>query len=98
MSTQPITTTTIRIPTPLRGYTGGQAAVPAEGATVGAALDALARRFPSVQPHLFDDAGHLRAFVNVYLGDEDIRYLHGMETPLTDGAELSLVPSIAGGA
>lgn len=89
--------TTIHIPTPLRAYTEQQAKVTVEGATVGEALDALTARYDGLGRHLRDDQGRLRSFVNVYLGDEDIRFLDKEATPLGEGAELTIVPSIAGG-
>ena len=88
---------TIHIPTPLRKYTDGQASVDVTGATVGQGLNDLTARFPVLRTHLYDDAGHLRSFVNVYLNDEDIRYLDKTDTPLSEGDVLSIVPSIAGG-
>lgn len=88
---------TIRIPTPLRAQAGHQPAVRVHAATVGEALQALVSQFPPLEPNLYDPAGRLRSFVNIYLGDEDIRYLDGMDTPVSEGAELSIVPSIAGG-
>lgn len=96
--TQTATPTAILIPTPLRKYTDGQARVEVAGGTVGEALAALAARYPTLKKQLYDDAGALRSFVNVYLGDEDIRYLDGPATELEEGATLSIVPSIAGGA
>lgn len=91
------TLTTIHIPTPLRKFTGGQAAVGVQGNTVGEALAQLTEAFPSLQQHLYNEQGTLRSFVNIYLGDEDIRYLDGENTPLREGETLSIVPSIAGG-
>ncbi len=91
------TLTDILIPTPLRAYTGGQAVVAVEGATVGQALDHLTAQFPVLRKHLFGDDGNLRSFVNIYLNDEDIRYLQRDETPLGAEDRLSIVPSIAGG-
>ena len=88
---------TIHIPTPLRPYTGGQASVDVAGTTVAEALNALTTAHAGLAKHLRDDAGKLRSFVNVYLGDEDIRFLDGEATALDDGAELTIVPSIAGG-
>lgn len=85
------------IPTPLRQYSGGQKSVEVTGATVGQALDALTTAHPDLKRHLFSEDGKLRSFVNVYLGDEDVRFLKQDETPLTDGATLSIVPSVAGG-
>ncbi|HRA00971.1 MAG TPA: molybdopterin-synthase adenylyltransferase MoeB, partial [Thermoflexales bacterium] len=87
----------IRIPTPLRAHTAGAKQVSLEAGTVAQALDALAALYPSLKTHLFDDAGKLRPFVNVYVGDEDVRYLNGMETALPDGAALSIIPGVAGG-
>ncbi len=88
---------TIRIPTPLRAYTDGASVVDVPGDTVGAALQALTQSPPNLSQHLRDETGRLRSFVNVYLGDEDIRFQQGEDTPVTDGAELTIVPSIAGG-
>ena len=90
--------TKIRIPTPLRRYTDEQATVTVPGATVGEALHNLADRYPVLKQQLYTDDGTLRSFVNVYLGDEDIRSLDRENTPLKNGAELSIVPSIAGGS
>ncbi len=87
----------IVVPTPLRQYAGGQKMVTVHGVTVGQALDALTAAHPDLRRHLFSEDGALRPFVNVYLGDEDVRYLKYSETPLTDGATLSIVPSVAGG-
>lgn len=86
----------IRIPTPLRPYTGGDEYVEVSGATVTDALDDLTRQHPELKTHLYND-GKLRSFVNVFLGDEDIRYLDGVETPLDGEARLMIIPSIAGG-
>ena len=88
----------ILIPTPLRQFTGKQDAVSAAGATVGEVLDALATEYPDLRKQIFTDEGKLRSFVNVYLNDEDIRYLSKSDTPATDGDTISLVPSIAGGS
>lgn len=90
--------TTIRVPTPLRPYTGGAKEVDVTGVTVGAALDDLAVRYPDVRRHLFDDAGGLRPYVNVFLNDEDIRTLQAEATPVEASDRLMIVPSIAGGA
>jgi molybdopterin converting factor small subunit len=90
-------TVPVTIPTPLRGYAGGQKTVNVEGATVGEALSALTTRYPGLRPHLFSEDGKLRSFVNVYLNDEDVRYLKYVETPLNDADRLSIVPSVAGG-
>ena len=88
----------IFIPTPLRAYTGKQDAVEVTGTTVGEALHALTTRYPDLRKHLFTDEGKLRSFVNLYLNDEDIRYLDKKDqTPISDGDSLSIIPSIAGG-
>ena|SRR5437899_12960893 len=87
----------VSIPTPLRPYAGGQPDVEVEAATVGAALRALTERYPDLRRHLYSDDGKLRAFVNVYVNDEDIRYLEKENTPLGAGDSISIVPSIAGG-
>jgi len=88
---------TIRIPTPLRPYTNSQAEVPVTGATVGAVLSDLTRQYPNLKQHLYNDGGELRAFVNVFLNDEDIRHIRGAETPVQERDRLMIVPSIAGG-
>lgn len=88
---------TIRIPSPLRPYTGGQSVTIAEGATVGAALQGLAARHPDLRNHLYTERGELRSFVNVFLGEEDVRYLQGTDTPLRESDQLRIVPSVAGG-
>src|SRR5499427_9898982 len=88
----------VLIPTPLRQFTGKQDAVVASGATVGEVLAALTTQFPDLRKQIFTDEGKVRSFVNVYLNDEDIRYLKKDATPAADGDTLSLVPSIAGGS
>jgi molybdopterin/thiamine biosynthesis adenylyltransferase/rhodanese-related sulfurtransferase/molybdopterin converting factor small subunit len=88
----------IRIPAPLRAYTGGAKTVTSQARTVAEALAELTAQYPELRRHLFNDEGRLRAFVNIYLGDEDVRHLQGLDTPLPDGATLSIVPSVAGGA
>lgn len=87
----------VTIPTPLRGYAGGQKTVSVDGATVGEALTSLTAQYPSLRPHLFNEEGRLRSFVNVYLNDEDVRYLKHSETPLKESDTLAIVPSVAGG-
>jgi molybdopterin converting factor small subunit len=89
--------TTIMIPTPLRPYAGKQASVSVEGSTVGELLDHLTRLHAPLRNHLYDESGRLRAFVNVYVNDEDIRYLQKEETAVTDNDVVSIIPSIAGG-
>ncbi len=88
----------IHIPTPLRQYTGKQASVQVEGATVNEALAALTAAYPDLKKHLFTDEGKLRSFVNLYLNDDDIRYLPQREdTATTEIDEMTIIPSIAGG-
>lgn len=86
----------IRIPTPLRPYTANQAQVSVNGATVGDALNDLTTQYPELRQHLFN-GGELRNFVNVYLGEEDVRFLGGLETDLEASDSLRIIPSIAGG-
>jgi molybdopterin converting factor small subunit len=89
---------TIFIPTPLRLYAGGQDAVEVNAATVTEALEHLTQAHPDLRKHLFTGEGKLRAFVNLYLNDEDVRYLPAKEaTPVTKNDTLSIIPSIAGG-
>ncbi len=90
-------TATVRIPTPLRAYTEEQATVEVSGATVDAVLRTLVDRFPKLKDNLFTDDDELRQFVNIYVDDEDIRYLDGPKTAVEDDTEISIVPSIAGG-
>ncbi|TCJ20778.1 MoaD/ThiS family protein [Rubrobacter taiwanensis] len=87
----------VKIPTPLRQYAGGNAEVEVSGSTAGEALRDLTERHPELRNHLYTGDGKLRSFVNVYKGDEDIRYLDGQETEISEGDELSIIPSIAGG-
>jgi molybdopterin converting factor small subunit len=86
------------IPTPLRAYAGKQASVELQAATVAEALSALTTKFGDLKKHLYSDDGRLRSFVNVYVNDEDIRYLQKEATALCEGDSISIVPSIAGGA
>jgi adenylyltransferase/sulfurtransferase len=88
----------IHIPTPLRQYVGKQTSVEVQGATVGEAMSALVAQHPDLRKHLYTEEGKLRAFVNLYVNDEDIRYLHKEATALEEGDNISIVPSIAGGA
>jgi len=88
----------IHIPTPLRQYTGGQQTVTVGGASVGEALQGLTASYPELRNHLYTGEGKLRSFVNIYLNDDDIRYLPEKETTKTgDSDELTIIPSIAGG-
>ncbi|MGA2449393.1 MAG: MoaD/ThiS family protein [Polyangiaceae bacterium] len=88
--------TIIRIPTPLRTLTSGVDEVTVTGATVGEALEDLDRKHPGIRERLMDEKG-IRRFVNVYVGDEDVRFLDGLRTPLKAGDDISIVPAIAGG-
>lgn len=88
---------TLRIPTPLRPYTEGQSEIPVQGQNVSEALDDLTTKYPQLTQHLYSDEGELRAFVNLFLGEEDIRHLQGTDTPLNDDDKLRIIPSIAGG-
>jgi molybdopterin synthase sulfur carrier subunit len=90
-------TTKVRIPTQLRTLSGGAADVSIEGATVGDVLKGLDAAHPGFAERLFDDAGKLRRFINVFLDDEDIRFLQGVDTPVGVGTTLSIVPAVAGG-
>ena len=88
----------IHIPTPLRAYTDKQETVDVTGKTVAAGLEGLVEAFPALRNHLFTAEGKLRSFVNVYVNDEDMRYLPEKEdTPVADAAEVTIIPSIAGG-
>ena len=87
----------VLIPTPLRQYAGQSDAVEVNGATVGEALGKLVSEHPDLKRHLYTDDGKIRSFVNVYLNDEDIRYLQKENTLTRDGDTISIVPSIAGG-
>ena len=90
---------TIFIPTPLRGFSGGKDAVEMDAATVAEALDGLTKAHPDLRKHLFSAEGKLRAFVNVYLNDEDIRYLPEKDATAVKASDtLSIIPSIAGGS
>ena len=89
--------TKIHIPTPLRQYAGKQPAVEIKASTVGEALSGLVSKHPELRRHLYTNDGKLRAFVNVYLNDEDVRYLQKEATVLKDSDSISIVPSIAGG-
>ena len=87
----------LRIPTQLRTLTEGAGEVTVDGSTVGEALKALEANHPGFGERLFDDEGKLRRFVNVFVADEDIRFLDGLETPVEDGTTVSIIPAVAGG-
>ncbi len=86
----------VRIPTPLRPHAGGHDVVEAQGATVGEVLGDLGTQFPELQKRIFE-AGELRRFVNVYVNNEDIRYLDDLATPVAAADEVSIIPAVAGG-
>jgi MoaD family protein len=88
---------TVKIPTQLRAAAGGESQAVVEGATVQEVLEGLFDRFGELRSRLADDDGSLRRFVNVYVAGEDIRYLEGLETPVDDGAEVTILPAVAGG-
>jgi molybdopterin synthase sulfur carrier subunit len=90
-------TVSIRIPTPLRKYAGGQDQIDVEASTVGEALANLNEAHPDIESRLFDDSGSLRRFVNVFANDEDIRFQDSLDTEVADGDQVSIVPAIAGG-
>lgn len=87
----------IRIPTTLRTLTGGSSEVQVEGANVGEVLDALESAHPGFKERLLDEQGGLRRFVNVFVADDDVRYLDGLGTPVPDGETVSIIPAVAGG-
>lgn len=87
----------VRIPTPLRKFTGGAEVVTADGATVGDVLENISEEHPGLGKRIYDGNGNVRRFVNVFANDEDIRFLDELDTELEDGDEVSLVPAIAGG-
>jgi molybdopterin converting factor small subunit len=89
--------TTILIPTPLRPYTDKKEAVEATGATIGELLADLTTTYSGLKAHLYNDQGKLRSFVNIYINDEDIRYLQKDQTPVSDKDTVSIIPSVAGG-
>ncbi len=88
---------TVKIPTQLRAAAGGEAETEVDGATVQEVLDGLFERYDELRARIYDEQGGLRRFVNVYVGGEDIRFLDGLETPVSDGAELTILPAVAGG-
>ena len=89
--------TKVRIPTPLRKLTNNEELVEVNAATIGDAIVELQSRYPGIKERLVDDNGEVRRFVNVYVNEEDIRFLTGSKTPLKDGDEISIIPAIAGG-
>ncbi len=86
----------VQIPTPMRQHTEGKTTVEAQGVTVKGVLDDLGKKYPALTSRLFDN-GQLRRFINLFVNNEDIRYLSNLETPLKDGDELAIIPAVAGG-
>jgi molybdopterin converting factor small subunit len=87
----------VRIPTILRTYTGGESEVSAEGDTLAAVLDDLDARYSGIKGRILDEAGALRRFVNVYVGNDDVRFLDDLATATPDGVQISVIPAVAGG-
>ena len=87
----------LKIPTPLRSYTDGQAEVTVGGENIGEAMEHLVDKYPTLKPHLYNGDGRLRPFVNLFLGENNVNDLQGLETPLDENARVLLIPSIAGG-
>ena len=87
----------LRIPTPLRAYTNGQSNINVAGANISEALTDLTTQYPTIKPHLFNEGGELRPFVNLFIGENNIKDLQGVNTPISDNDKLVLIPSIAGG-
>ena len=87
----------VRVPTILRTYTGGDSQVDADGATLAEVLDDLDRSYAGIKARILDDNGQLRRFVNVYVGNDDVRFLENLETPTPAGAQISVIPAVAGG-
>ena len=88
----------VKIPTPLRKYTGGAGGVEAQGGTVAALIDDLDRRHPGLKERICDESGQVRRFVNIFVNGEDIRFASGPDTTLRSGDDVTIVPAIAGGA
>jgi molybdopterin converting factor small subunit len=88
----------LRIPTPLRAYTDGKSEVTVSGSNIADVLADLTAKYPALKPHLFNEGGDLRPFVNLFVGESNIKDLQGVDTPIKDGERIMLIPSIAGGA
>jgi molybdopterin synthase sulfur carrier subunit len=88
---------TVRIPTILRTYTGGVGEVSAEGSMLSEILDSLESSHPGIRGRILDEGGALRRFVNVYVGDDDVRFIGGLDAEVSDGARISIIPAVAGG-
>ena len=91
-------TTTVRIPTVLRSAVGGQSVVRVDGSTIGEVLATVSAQYPAVSAQLFNDDGSLHRFLNIYVNDDDVRYIGGLEAPVSPGDEITLLPAVAGGA
>jgi molybdopterin synthase sulfur carrier subunit len=87
----------VRLPTVLRSHAGGASVVTVDGATIGEVLGKLVAEYPSMSGQVLQDDGSLHKFVNIYVNDDDVRYLNGLDTPVADGAEVSILPAVAGG-
>jgi molybdopterin converting factor small subunit len=87
----------VRIPTILRSYTAGESEVTAEGSTLAEVLDDLDARYAGIRGRILDEAGQLRRFVNVYVGNDDVRFLDNLETEVPEGTQVSVIPAVAGG-
>lgn len=92
-----MSTVSVRIPTILRTYTGGESEVKAEGATLRAVVADLEAGHAGISARILDDNGKIRRFVNVYVGDEDVRFAEGLDTPTPEGTQISIIPAVAGG-
>ncbi len=88
----------VRIPTILRSYTGGESEVTAEGATLAEIIDDLDASYAGIKGRILDESGQLRRFVNVYVGNDDVRFLDNLDTPTPEGTQISVIPAVAGGA
>jgi sulfur-carrier protein len=88
----------VRVPTILRTYTGGESEVSADGATLSELLESLDSSFPGIKGRIVDEQGQIRRFVNVYVGNDDVRFLDGLDTKLSGDAKVSIIPAVAGGA
>ena len=87
----------VRIPTILRTYTNGESEVQADGSTLAEVLDSLDTSYPGIKGRILDESGQLRRFVNVYVGNDDVRFLDNLQTPTPDGSQISVIPAVAGG-
>ena len=87
----------VRVPTILRTYTAGESEVTVDGSTLSAVLDSLDASYPGIKARIVDEQGGLRRFVNVYVGNDDVRFLDGLNTPVGDNAQVSVIPAVAGG-